>query len=260
MGPRTRVPALGRLAVLLNLRLGVWLPNPRAQASWPDESRPKGRWIRRRRGIWLIREVLGVFPSARRFVYVSDGGHLDNLGLLELLRRRCRSILVIDASGDPIRTTATFDGVLELATSHLGIEVVDDDELKALRDQGDFADLPRNRVTEKCVAVIKFRYPESLGATERDGTIVLAKATFAQELGNDCDAQCAASRARTDWRPRQWPGSARTVPRTSTFNQLLSDNVFEAYVELGRAVGKCAVARMDPTGGGAPKLAGAVSR
>ena len=136
MGARTRVPALGRLAVLLNLRLGVWLPNPRATAKWPDESRPKGRWIRRRRGIWLIREVLGVFPSARRFVYVSDGGHLDNLGLLELLRRRCRTILVVDASGDPLRSTATFDEVLGLAKTHLGIEVYDDGELRGASAPG----------------------------------------------------------------------------------------------------------------------------
>ena len=108
--------------------------------------------------------------------------------------------------------------------------------------------------------MIKFRYPESLGATAREGTIVLAKATFAQELDDNPDAERAASRVRTDWRPRLWPWSTRTVPRTSTFSQLLTDDAFNAYVELGRAVGTCAVARMEPEGdNGVSELAVAVN-
>ena len=70
----------------------------------------------------------------------------------------------------------------------------------------------------------------------------------------------AACRVRTDWRPRLWPWSTRTVPRTSTFNQLLTDDAFNAYVELGRAVGTCAVARMEPKGDdGVPEFAVAVN-
>jgi hypothetical protein len=34
-------------------------------------------------------------------VLLSDGGHIENLGVFELLRRRCRLIFVVDASADP---------------------------------------------------------------------------------------------------------------------------------------------------------------
>ena len=45
----------------------------------------------------------GVWPDHRpnRYVYLSDGGHFENLGLYEMVRRRCRLIVVIDAGCDP---------------------------------------------------------------------------------------------------------------------------------------------------------------
>ena len=49
----------------------------------------------------LIREAVGKASLYHRFLYITDGGHYDNLGLIEALRRRPQEIYVLDASNDP---------------------------------------------------------------------------------------------------------------------------------------------------------------
>src|SRR4029450_10302829 len=48
----------------------------------------------------LLTEALGLTDSKSANVYLSDGGHFDNLGIYEMIRRRCRYILVVDADAD----------------------------------------------------------------------------------------------------------------------------------------------------------------
>ena len=83
------------LMTLFNVRLGAWLPNP-AVATPRDLqlAKPKNSVFA------LLCEMGGVTTDARQAVYLSDGGHFENLGLYEMLRRRCRRIVVIDAGQD----------------------------------------------------------------------------------------------------------------------------------------------------------------
>ena len=46
-------------------------------------------------------EMFGLTSETERWVYLSDGGHFENLGVYEMVRRRCRVIVVSDASCDP---------------------------------------------------------------------------------------------------------------------------------------------------------------
>ena len=81
------------LMALLNVRLGVWVPNPRQEPRrlrWPA-------WYQ-----LMLREMLGVGLTEKDSrIHLADGGHFENLGLYELLRRRCRYIIVSDAGADP---------------------------------------------------------------------------------------------------------------------------------------------------------------
>ena len=89
-------PATAFLMTLFNVRLGAWLPNPAIADSWgaqPGQAAecagdpgPRARGLSSDRG---------------NAVYLSDGGHFENLGLYEMVRRRCRHILVVDAGADP---------------------------------------------------------------------------------------------------------------------------------------------------------------
>src|SRR5579875_1078005 len=56
-------------------------------------------------------------------IYLSDGGHFENLGLYEMLRRRCRSILVIDAGQDEGCTFEDLGNALRKASIDMGIVV-----------------------------------------------------------------------------------------------------------------------------------------
>ena len=90
-------PPVGLVMTLFNVRLGWWLGNPARQARPYRREGP--RW-----GPCGGQAVVSR-PSATTddspYVYLSDGGHFENLGLYEMLRRRCRFIVVIDAGCDP---------------------------------------------------------------------------------------------------------------------------------------------------------------
>jgi len=122
---RLTVPSARPLLAALNIRLGAWLPNVfNAQAC---------RRVRERdapghdRGVFLgpgydelVPEMFGLDGL---WLYVSDGGHFDNLGLLSLLRLRCREIVCVDASPDRAGRAAELRRVVALADE---LEVVVD--------------------------------------------------------------------------------------------------------------------------------------
>jgi hypothetical protein len=233
LGVAGRIPTAGTAMALANLRLGVWLPNPRAVGvTWPTAGRAAER-ARMRGPAWLWREVSGFLPSARRFVYVSDGGHLDNLGLMELLRRRCAVILLVDASNDRLGTTRALDGVLRIASEHLGVACE-----RAPSPVNRAGAWEAVRAAADCVEVFAVTHPDG-----RRTTVVYAKARFADTLRDDPDVRELAAdvaKAGRAW----WPWSLGSLPRTGTGNQWLTDAQFAGYVRLGRAVGAQALARL----------------
>ncbi len=94
-------PIVGFLMTLFNLRLGWWLGNPG----------PHGARTWRRSGPRyavgpLFSEAIGNTNDRYKYVNLSDGGHFENLGLYEMVLRRCKLILVVDAGQD-------FDYVFE---------------------------------------------------------------------------------------------------------------------------------------------------
>ncbi len=100
---------------LLNIRLGVWMANPRHEPRrwrWPA-------WYQ-----LMLREMFGVgLNETDERVHLSDGGHFENLGLYELLRRKCRYILVSDAGADPGVTLADLGQAVQRARADLGADV-----------------------------------------------------------------------------------------------------------------------------------------
>src|SRR5262249_61957384 len=77
--------------------LGYWLTNPAKVAA--TLKKPLIFWFLDR--FYFIKEALGLLREDSETVYLTDGGHIENLGLYELLRRRCKLIIAIDCEGDP---------------------------------------------------------------------------------------------------------------------------------------------------------------
>ena len=135
-------PAVAFLLTVFNVRLGWWILNPRKRSigstsAYPVQPDPGATSWRRlfpmrqgslpsspRFGMFnLISELFGHSDDTSDFVYLTDGGHFDNMGLYELLRRRCRSIIVCDCESDP---KLQFEGIgmaIRKARLDFGIEV-----------------------------------------------------------------------------------------------------------------------------------------
>ena len=89
-------PLLTIVMTLFNARLGAWLANPGepGRKVWGKSGPTKA--IRA-----FTDEAFGFTNDKNKWVYLSDGGHFENLGLYEMVLRRCHYIVVVDASADP---------------------------------------------------------------------------------------------------------------------------------------------------------------
>ncbi len=101
-----------------NVRLGWWLPNPAPHYN--------DVWWRKEPRFWSlaqVKEALGRTTDRTEFVYLSDGGHFENLGLYEMVRRRCRRILVVDAACDADYEYGDLANAIRKIRTDLGIEI-----------------------------------------------------------------------------------------------------------------------------------------
>lgn len=88
-------PVFGFIMTLLNARLGAWLgnPGPAGRSTWRKEG-PSSAVDS------LVREAFGLTNEQCPYIYLSDGGHFENLGIYEMVKRGCRYILVLDGAAD----------------------------------------------------------------------------------------------------------------------------------------------------------------
>lgn len=124
-------PAMGRktssflrtTCALTNVRLGRWLPNPmnqtvRSELWHHDPEQPPAD--RRALGSGFnefVPELFGLHRADSPRVYISDGGHYDNLGLIALLHARCEEIWCVDAQADDEYSVSQLSATLDFAAS-----------------------------------------------------------------------------------------------------------------------------------------------
>lgn len=133
MGKGTKKPMVFILA-MLNIRLGYWLINPRRVARRSSAIVDKSvRFVSRVGPLYLLKEMFSRLNERSRFVNLSDGGHVENLGLYELLRRRCKYIIVCDAEADPLMKFTSLAHVMRLARIDMGIQIDFGADLKKIR-------------------------------------------------------------------------------------------------------------------------------
>jgi hypothetical protein len=138
-------PAITFLMTLFNVRLGWWLGNPArvGQGLWQRLARRLG--ITRARPAAgdrayelagpdhsvgpLMDEALGRTNERSPYVYLSDGGHFDNLEIYEMVPRRCRFIVVGDASCDPKCTFEDLANAVRKVQIDMGIPITIDEIL-----------------------------------------------------------------------------------------------------------------------------------
>ena len=106
-------PSLTALLTFLNVRLGYWIARFRKAVSTAmSEKKPWVNVFATPGFTCLMREMSGIGMSEKnRGSNLSDGGHIENMAIYELLRRRCKFIISVDGEADP---QCTFQGHLTL--------------------------------------------------------------------------------------------------------------------------------------------------
>ena len=222
-----RVAAYRFILTLFNLRLGYWLRIPDsarrgAEIKAVDPGHPapppSPDWWQGLKNTFtfpnsfrLLNEMTGTKMDERKpFVNVSDGGHIENYGIYELLRRRCKFVIAVEGANDPEMTLSSFRQLQRLARIDLDVEI-----------EIDVADLSLNeeRLSESHSAVGKISYPATDEHPEGEtGWILLIKLALTGEEKDDV----------LDYRR-----TAPLFPHESTGDQLFSEDQFEAYRSLG---------------------------
>jgi len=220
----TTKPERAFLLTLLGLRLGHWLPNPRDPVAWTFGSAcamlrttPMVTWLTSMSPLrWLLTEATSRCDIVSRGVYVSDGGHFENLGAYELIRRRVKFIVVADASCDP---RYGFEDLLNLQArvrTDFGVELAIDNPQALRPGANGFSS------AHSCVCPIVYVRDETGAATET-GVLYYYKSS----VTGDEPADVLDYRARVP-----------SFPHISTVNQWFAESAFEAYRTLGLHIGR----------------------
>ena len=109
-------PSLAMLMTFFNVRLGFWAGNPRNNKTWTDPGPQVGLWR-------LLGELFGLTDDNSGYVYLSDGGHFENLGLYELVKRRCKFIIACDAGEDPDYSLDDLGNAVRKCREDIGVEI-----------------------------------------------------------------------------------------------------------------------------------------
>ena len=208
---------------MLNVRLAYWLPNP----AWVRGGRKVfPRWTYRPGTMRLIDEALGNLTSRKSMVNVSDGGHLENLATYELLRRRCKMIVLIDGEADP---DLTFHGLVTLiryAKIDLGVSIrVKDEDLRWLQwptTPPASGTMDAHAALDHKVSKQHFVVAEIDYGADGKGCLVYVKSTVTG------DENAYIDKYRQD---------NPDFPHQTTADQFFDETQFEAYRALGYHVG-----------------------
>jgi hypothetical protein len=224
MGMLTK-PVLRAILAVLNVRLGYWLVNPYHY----DAAEKRIRWHPGRLlGVGVVRylqELTGWLDYTRSYVYLSDGGHIENMGIYPLIQRQCRLIIVGDGECDP---AYTFQGLLD-AVRMIRIDFGVHIEMKGL-------DAIRSGTQHHALGTI--HYPGG-----RKGYLVYLKSCLLGDHMLEATVPGEAflsSRLRSDERHydslghiAHYKATHSTFPHESTADQFFDEAQFESYRALG---------------------------
>jgi len=203
-------PLVAILLTMFNVRLAWWFPNP-GQKAWQWKLPPFG--IK-----YLITEFLGLADETSAFVNVSDGGHFENLGIYELVRRHTKVIIASDGECDPDLAFGSLGNVIRICETDFGAKI--DIDVTSIRKNE--AGLSRAHC-----AVGRITY--SNGSL---GYLIYLKSSVTGD--EEVDVQ-------------QYRSVHPDFPHESTADQFFTEDQFESYRRLGYQVAKLAFRDVDST-------------
>jgi hypothetical protein len=207
------------------------MPNPglardaidrRGEAPQEVGKGPIGRWLRDLvfNKLYLTAEMLSLLDETSPRVYLTDGGHIENLGIYELLNRRCRIIIAVDAEADPALFFPSFVTLQRFARIDLGVRI--DLPWREIRERNvafakEVADTETGKSPTRALgshaAVGTINYPNA-----PNGWLIYVKSSLTGDEGD----------LILDYKRRYG-----TFPHETTGDQFFGEEQFEAYRALG---------------------------
>ncbi len=207
-------PPLAFLMTVFNVRLGVWLANPRfgIKEYWARMRRPQG-------GpglslLYLLNELFATATDESKYVNLSDGAHFENLALYELVRRECDFIVAGDAGEDPGPSFEDLVNAIRKCRTDLGAEIKLDVAPFTITGSDGYA------IAHAVPGTIKY-------ASKKQGHLLYIKSSL---TGNDPLDVLAYKRANG------------AFPHQSTADQWFDESQFESY----RMLGQCSIQSIIP--------------
>ena len=161
------------------------------------------------------------------FVFLTDGGHIDNLGVYELLRRRCKLMIAIDGEADPDFDSGSLVQVERFARIDMNVIIKLNWEPIGIRTQAVTNEIKNGQLKEQPgphVALGSISYPPLTPGGEREkGALIYIKASLS---GDESDYVIAYKKANPQF------------PHETTLDQLFSEEQFEAYRALGEHIAR----------------------
>jgi hypothetical protein len=197
-------PAVAFLMTVFNVRLGHWCGDTRHDDAWQRRDPTLGLRY------WCA-ELTGTADQDYPFVSLSDGGHFENLGVYELVRRRCALILASDAGADPMYAFEDLAGAMRKCYTDFGVEFdFGGSQVDEIRPVGD-------EPSTRHYAIATIKYPGGVAP----GTLIYWKASLTADMPPDI---MHYRRTRKDF------------PHESTADQFFDESQFESYRHLGYEV------------------------
>ena len=179
------------------MRLGWWIGNTQQ----PEYAGTFGPPVALR---YLFAEMLGQTDEKSHYLNLSDGGHFENLGLYELIRRKCRYIIVGDGEQDESYTFESLGGAIRKVRTDFGAEI-------------DIS--PRRIILDGPVSAVHCATGD---ITYRDGSRGVLLYIKASVTGDE------------SWDIAQYKKAHSSFPHETTLNQFFTESQFESYRALGR--------------------------
>ena len=211
-------PLVTLLMTLFNARLGWWLPNPAWASRQHLGSGRAQRYLGKNGPTFalasIVAEALGKTDDRRKWIQLSDGGHFENLGLYEMVLRRCRYIVLVDAGADRQFQFEDLGNAIRKINIDLGIPIT-------FPGLATWPFLSQKGDANRYCMVGKIEYCCVDSATAPDGYLIYIKPQLIGQEPCDVTAYAAAHTA---------------FPHETTANQFFNEAQFESYRHLGSHV------------------------
>jgi hypothetical protein len=213
-------PLTAFLMTLFNVRLGAWLGNPNAHGKKVHRfSGPRHAWKP------LFADLFGLTNSSGTYVSLSDGGHFENLGVYEMILRRCRLIVASDAGHDPDFGFEDLGNLIRKVRIDFGIPIEFDAPIRILARTA--------QGTGVVCALATIRYGE-VDKGSPPGCLIYIKPTIRGAFAVPYDVY-------------SYSCVAEAFPHEPTSDQFFSEAQFESYRALGRLLAGQLVGSSRPT-------------